>query len=124
MWTLSPKSYKTAFAVVFAFLVSIGIASYLMSDRFATSEEWVIHTHEVISELKSMSSDLSEAENARRGFILIGDRTLLIDYDLALQTLPQRIKRLQAMTTDNPRQEQRLAELEPLMAQRLALLEE
>src|SRR5271166_3308811 len=95
-----------------------------MSDRFATSEEWVIHTHEVISELKSMSSDLSEAENARRGFILIGDRTLLIDYDLALQTLPQRIKRLQAMTTDNPRQEQRLAELEPLMAQRLALLEE
>ena len=39
MWTVSPKSYKAAFAVVFAILVGIGIASYVMSDRFAISEE-------------------------------------------------------------------------------------
>ena len=76
----------------------------------------------MISELKSVSADLSEAENDRRGFVLTGDTTLLIDYDVALQTLPQRLKRLQAMTTDNPRQQQRLAELQPLMAQSLALL--
>jgi CHASE3 domain sensor protein len=96
MWTLSPKSYKTAFAVVFAILVGIGIASYVMSDRFATSEELVIHTHEVISELKSASADLIEAEDARRGFVMIGDRTLLIDYDDAVQSLPPHLKRLQA----------------------------
>ena len=108
--------------MVFAILVGIGITSFVMSDRFATSEEWVIHTHEVISELKSVSADLSEAENARRGFLLIGDGTLLVDFDVALQTLPQRLKHLQAMTTDNPRQQQRLAQLEPLMAQRLELL--
>ena len=124
MWTLPPKSYKTAFAVVFAILVGIGIASFVMSDRFATSEELVIHTHEVISELKSVSADLSEAENARSGFILIGDGTLLVDYDVALQTLPQRLTRLQAMTADNPQQQKRVAELQPLMAQRLELLSE
>ena len=122
MWTLSPKSYKAAFAVVFAILVGIGIASFVMSDRFANSEESVIHTHEVISELKSVSAELSEAESARRGFALIGDRTLLIDYDVALETLPRQLQTLQSMTTDNPRQQQRLAQLQPLMAQRLALL--
>jgi len=122
MWTLPPKSYKPAFAVVFAILVGIGIASFVMSDRFATSEELVIHTHEVISELKSLSADLSEAENARRGFLLMGDGTQLVDFDVALQTLPQRLKRLQTMTTDNPRQQRRLAELQPLIAQRLELL--
>ena len=122
MWTLSPKSYKPAFAVVFAILVGIGITSFVLSDSFANSEEWVIHSHEVISELKSVSADLSEAENARRGFLLIGDGTQLVDFDVALQTLPQRLKHLQVMTTDNPRQQQRLAQLEPLMAERLELL--
>jgi PAS domain S-box-containing protein len=122
MWTLSPKSYKPAFAVVFAILVGIGITSFVLSDSFANSEEWVIHSHEVISELKSVSADLSEAENARRGFLLIGDGTQLVDFDVALQTLPQRLKHLQVMTTDNPRQQQRLAQIEPLMAERLELL--
>lgn len=110
--------------MVFAFLVSIGIASYVMSDRFASSEGLVVHTHEVISELKSTSADLSEAESARGEFVLIGDTTLLIDFDIALQTLPQRLKRLQALTADNPRQQQRLVQLQPLVTQRLALLNE
>jgi PAS domain S-box-containing protein len=122
MWTLSPKSYKTAFAVVFAILVGIGIASYVMSDRFATSEESVIHTHEVISELKSASVDLIEAEDARRGFVMTGDRTLLIDYDDTVQNLPQHLERLKALTADNPKQQQKLIELQPLIPARLALL--
>lgn len=122
MWTLPPKLYKPAFAVVFAVLVGIGITSFVMSDSFANSEEWVVHSQEVISELKSVSADLSEAENARRGFLLMGDGTQLVDFDVALQALPQRLKRLQIMTADNPRQQRRLAELQPLMAQRLELL--
>jgi PAS domain S-box-containing protein len=122
MWTLPPKSYKPAFAVVFAVLVGIGITSFVMSDSFANSEESVIHSHEVISELKSVSADFSQAENARLGFLLMGDGTRLVDFDVALQTLPQRLKQLQVMTTDNPRQQQRLDQLEPLMAQRLELL--
>jgi PAS domain S-box-containing protein len=124
MWSLSPNSYKAAFAVVFAVLVGIGITSYVMSDRFANSEESVIHTHEVISELKSISAELSEAESARRGFVLIGDRTLLIEFDVARETLPRHLQSLQSKTVDNPRQQQGLAQLQPLVAQRLALLEE
>ncbi len=124
MWTLSPKSYKTAFAVLFTVLVGIGIASYVMSDRFATSEELVIHTHEVISELKSASADLIDAEDACRGFVMIGDTTLLIDYDDAVHRFPQHFTRLQAQTADNPRQQQRLMQIQPLMTERLALLNE
>ncbi|HEY4934483.1 MAG TPA: PAS domain-containing protein [Terriglobales bacterium] len=124
MWSLSPNSYKAAFAVVFAVLVGIGITSYVMSDRFANSEESVIHTHEVISELKSVSAELSEAESARWGFVLIGDRTLLIEFDVARETLPRHLQSLQSKTVDNPRQQQGLAQLQPLVAQRLALLHE
>ncbi len=120
MWTLSPKSYKSAFAVLFAILVGIGITSYVMSDRFATSEELVIHTHEVIFELKSLSGNLTAAQNARRGFVITGDPTLLIDYDEAIQGLPDNLKRLQVLTADNSLQQQRLAQLQPLIAEKLA----
>ena len=124
MWSLSPSSYKTAFAVVFTILVGVGIASYVMSDRFATSEELVIHTHEVISEMQSVSADLIEAEDARRGFVMIGDHTLLIDFDDAVRSLPQHFKRVQALTVDNPKQQQRMVELQPLITGRLARLNE
>jgi PAS domain S-box-containing protein len=124
MRTLSPKSYKAAFAVVFAILVGIGITSYVMSDHFANSEESVIHTYQVMAELKSVSADLSAAESARRGYILIPDPTLLIDYDVAAETLPGRLKRLQSLTADNPKQQQLLAQVQPLVAQRLALLKD
>ena len=122
MWTLPPKSYKSAFALVFATLVGIGIASYVMSDRFATSEELVVHTHQILSEAKSVSADLNEARNACTDYVLIGDPTLLIDYDVALETIPRRLKNLQSLTADNPGQQRRLAQLQPLITQRLALL--
>ena len=120
MRTLSPKSYKTAFAVLFGILVSIGITSYIMSDRFATSEEAVIHTHQVISELKSLSADLALAQDARRGFVITGDNLLLIDYQEAIQGLARHFERLQALTVDSSTQQQSLAQLRPLIAEKMA----
>ena len=123
MWTISPKSYKTGFAILFAILVSIGISSYVMSARFAASEETVIHTHEVISELKSTVADLIETEDDRRGFVMTGDNILLIDYADATRRMPGHLKRLQASTHDNSRQQQRLTQLDPLVSERLASLD-
>ena len=119
MWTPSPKSYKAAFAVVFCLIVGIGIASYVLSDRFAYSEELVIHSYQVISLLTEVSAELSEAESARRGYLLVGDNTLLIEYDVALQTVPERLRQLQSLTSDNPQQQERLSQLRPLVVEKL-----
>lgn len=118
----SPRSYKAAFVVVFSLLAGIGIASFVMSDRLAHREELVIHTHEVMSLLKSISADLGQAESAQRGYILIGDRTLLIEYDQGLKTIPQRLNELQSLTADNPHQQQRISQLRRLVDANLALL--
>lgn len=122
MRTPSPQSYKVAFATVFFVLGGIGIASYVMSDRFANSEETVIHTYQIISLARQVSLELAEAESARRGYVLIGDSTLLIEYDVGLKTIPERLKELKTLTADNPGQLQRLAELQPLVDQRLDML--
>jgi len=120
---LPPRQWnKAAFAVVFSLLVSMAIASYVMSDRFADSEELVIHTQQVISLLKGMEAEVSAAESAQRGYALSGDRTLLIEYDVGLDTLPRDLKLLQTLTADNPRQQQTLSQLQPLVDSMLALL--
>jgi len=122
MWTPSPKSYKVTFAVVFSVLVGIGIASYIMSDRFANREELVIHTYQVVALMNKVSGELNAAESAKRGYIQIHDSTLLIEYDVALQTIPVRMEQLKALVADNPRQTQRLSQLKSLIDARLALL--
>ena len=122
MWTLPARSYKTAFSVVLSLLVSIAIASYVVSDRFASSEESVIHTQEVISLVKSLSTEVSKVESAQRGYVLTGDRSMLIPYDVGLETIPHRLQELRLLTADNPRQQQRLSEIQPVVEATLAML--
>jgi len=122
MWSVPPNSQKTVFAVVLTLLVGTGIASYVMADRFAAREELVVHTYQVLSLIQDTSAKLDAAENARRGYILAGDKTLLIDLDVAEGVLPERLDRLQALTLDNPAQQERIAQLRPLIKERQALL--
>ena len=124
MWDLTPNRYLSAFAALFAIVMGIGIASYVMSDRFATSEEWVIHSYRVISDVRRLASEFSQAESARRGFVILGDSTMLIDFDDALITFPRRLTDLKTLTADNPRQQERVAQLQSLFAERFAILKQ
>ena len=122
MWKFSANSQKVIFAVVLTLLVGTGITSYVMADRYAAREELVIHTYQVIALIQDTSAKLEAAESARRGYVLAGDPTLLIDFDVAQGVLPERLDRLHALTDDNPSQQQRIEQLRPLVAERLKLL--
>ncbi len=122
MKLLPRRPNDVAFLVVFSLLVSLAIASYVMSDRFAASEDSVIHTQVVIALLRGVAAEVSAAESAQRGYALTGDRTLLIDYDVGLDAIPRHLKLLQQMTADNPKQQQLLSQMEPLADQMLAML--
>lgn len=122
MWFSFPNFYKIVLVVFFPMLIAIGIASYFMSDHLANDEDWVIHTYQVISLLKTVSSGVGEAESAQRGYALTGDEALLKQYQAALQTVPQTLQQLQSKAADNPAQQQRLAQLSPLVNARLDLL--
>ncbi len=121
MWISFPKFYKIVFAGFFPVLVAIGIGSYFMSNRFADDEELVIHTYKVISMLETVSSELGEAESARHGYVVLGDESQLREYQAAVQDVPQVLQQLQSLTADNPRQQQQLAQLSPLVRTRLEL---
>src|SRR5215469_3827500 len=124
MWNASPNSQKVIFALVLALLVGSGIASYVMADRYAARQELVVHTYQIVSLIHDMAAKLEAAENAVRGYVLVGDETLLIDFDVTQRVLPERLNRLQTLTSDNPDQQKRIKQLRPLITARLNLLEQ
>ena len=124
MWNASPNSQNVIFALVLALLVGSGIASYVMADRYAARQELVVHTYQVVSLIHDTVAKLEAAENAARGYVLVGDETLLIDFDVAQGVLPERLNRLQTLTSDNPDQQKRIEQLRPLLTERLNLLQQ
>lgn len=84
----------------------------------------VAHTQEVISTAEACLSLLKDAETGNRGYIITGLEPYLEPYQAARAGLPQRLATLRSLIVDNPSQQQRLAEIEPLITQRLAILQE
>lgn len=69
------------------------------------------HTLEVLVEGERVSTALNQTLRGARGYLLTGDRQFLASYRIGLETTPQHLHRLQALTRDNPVQQRRLATL-------------
>ena len=84
------------------------------------TESWVSHTYEVRSQLATLSAALLTAETAERGYLITGNDTHLDPYRTAATAIRTTYTELGRLTADNPRQQNRLAELQPLIDRRLS----
>src|SRR5206468_2015671 len=87
-------------------------AAYISTRRLVASEQSVAHTREVQALLEDLRSDILEAENSRRGYIVVGTETQLSPYYRALQDIPSKLATLQALLpSGHSGQQERLANL-------------
>jgi PAS domain S-box-containing protein len=112
-----------AFGLVLLTLAVVGTASYRSTNQLASSSAWVAHTQTVILGLEGLRDVIDGAESAERGYILRGDRTLLEMVATARPSAARIMKSQGELTADNPAQQRRLLELEPLIEARISLLE-
>src|SRR5882762_1933194 len=110
------------FAISLVALAGMGWLSYRTTTDLAATGKWVSHTHEVMATLESGLAILTDAETKQRAFLLTGDELFLEDSQDAQSQVGGWIQRLRELTEDNPAQQQRLKQLEPLIARRLAVL--
>jgi PAS domain S-box-containing protein len=110
------------FAASVLALVGIGWISYRTTTNLVGAENWVSHTYQVIATLESGRAILTDVETAQRGYLLTGDTSFLEDCTNAQAQVDGWIKKLRNSIFDNPEQLQRLEKLEPLISQRLAVL--
>lgn len=107
------------FAVGLAMLTVIGVLAYRATNALVTSSALERHTYEVLGKLGKLDTTISAAESAQRGYIVTGQTAYLDDYRAAISQVADQLASLQEITADNPGQQQRLAELEPLVDARI-----
>lgn len=105
-----------------AILLVIGANSYRNTSRLVETIARV-ETNQLISgKSQDLLFQLREAETEQRGYLMAGEKAELKSYQTAIANVEQSIKDLRQLTTKNPKQQQKLDTLEPLIVKRLTLL--
>jgi PAS domain S-box-containing protein len=91
--------------------------------QLIAKDAWIAHTFQVRANLEALINSVVEGEGAVRGYLINGDDEFLKSYRADTRLIPGTIARLRYLTRDNPSQQQRLSDLDPLVAHRLDLLE-
>jgi len=121
---LSGRTGKIVFAVSIVLLVILAFAADHATVLFSESEKSVAHTHEVQTTLARLRTRMYEAQGARLDFVLTGNENALLRLEDAKKGLTSALDLLHSLTTDNQSQGEHLRLVEPLLAQRVALLDE
>lgn len=120
----SERAVTGGFVFAIVLLSSIGVASYVSLKTLTENQRWVNHTHKVIETLSVAQEGLQEAETERSNYALQGKVTdLKQDYTASIQKTEAAIQLVRKLTRDNPNQQRRLDQLEPIVTQQLNLLQ-
>lgn len=97
--------------LIFLFLAAILNSAFIfkLESHGEDKLSWVIHTHEVLSEAKSLLSTLTDAETGQRGFLLTLDTNYLAPYHSGIVYAKEHLDSLNKLTADNLSQQELLA---------------
>ncbi len=116
------SSSKAIAASALLILMCIGVLSYWSEVRNEGDREWVTHTLHVVEKLQAVRIDITQAETGQRGYMLTGQDRYLELYHAGVNQVRQDLQELPDLTKDNPREQQGIEQLNPLIASRLAEL--
>jgi diguanylate cyclase (GGDEF)-like protein len=124
---LSPMSTDTkvriAFFLALAVLVVLCGFAAASSHELATSAESVNRACQVFTSLAYLEGHVSQAESARRGYLLLGANQFRQDFGAAKFAVAADLESLRLAMRDDPPQQKLLDGIVPASEQRLALVE-
>jgi methyl-accepting chemotaxis protein len=123
MWTMGRK-IAAGFALSFVLLAVIGVVAFRSVNALTATSYKVAHTHEVLEHIANLLGLLKDAETGQRGYVITGDDTFLEPYRTSAGGIDKVVKELRQLTADNPNQQKRIEETEPLIAAKLAELKQ
>jgi signal transduction histidine kinase/ActR/RegA family two-component response regulator len=109
-----PEAAAIALTLTFVLTIAIGTT-------YVNKTAWVQHTLEVQTRIAAIWSRLQDAEIGQRSFVLTGDERFLEPFESGSNGLTNDLDGLANLVADNPEQVAAVAEVRPLIAQRIAL---
>jgi methyl-accepting chemotaxis protein len=122
-WSVG-KKLTGGFGLALLILLCIAGVSYWSLTLLVENAYWVAHTNQVLENVEEILSLLKDTETGQRGFLLTRQERYLEPYSTAQEKIPQRIKEVQRLTSDNPKQKPRLDALDAVITQRNEELKE
>jgi methyl-accepting chemotaxis protein len=122
-WNVGTK-ISAGFGIALAIFVIVGVTSYRNVTAQVEDAQWVAHSHEVLTEITELLSSLKDAEVGQRGFVITGAERYLEPYNAGITRIDANRTRLAQLVNDNPRQTARAEALIPLIAERIASMQE
>jgi methyl-accepting chemotaxis protein len=119
-WTFGRK-IAAGFALAFVLMAIIGAMAYHSINTLAHTSQMVAHTHIVLDHLAEVLNVLQDAEIGGRGYIITGDEHFLEPYQNSETKIATAVNGLRAQVADNPDQQKRIAQAEPIIAAKLSL---
>jgi PAS domain S-box-containing protein len=109
------KKIAFGFALVLAIFMTLGVITSRNTTDLINNYRRISHTQDVLINTHDTLSAIKDVETGQRGFVLTGNEAFLEHYQSAISQIDARIEKLQLLTADNPRQQQRIAALKPLI---------
>jgi signal transduction histidine kinase len=119
---LSAKASWALFGIVLLLLISVGIVAARLTHSLADSEQWVSHTHEVQAVLGNLRGRVLSADNLRLRALVMTPAPTAPDYASISQEARADWERVKLLTSDNPRQQARLADLSKMLDDKFSVL--
>jgi CHASE3 domain sensor protein len=125
-----PTSHKPLAALYWSLLVTtalaaaIMVATFWLSARNESDDEWVLHTLAVRSQLAEALTLVQRAESGQHGYLLTGNEAYLVSYDAAVERLPAALDQTSRLVDDDQQQQQTFEQLRQLIADKLMEMNE
>jgi PAS domain S-box-containing protein len=103
-------------------VVSVVWVVHRTVQRSQTSNEWVVHTQQVLTAIEHVLATIVDADTAVRIGVSSGDASNLTALGQTARTVETEVSRLAALTADNPNQQARVTQLRQDAAGVLAAL--
>ncbi len=111
-------------AAALVFFLASGWVAYRNIQTLREDSQQIIHSHEVITTLDGLLSNVKDAETGQRGFLLTDNERYLEPYNAALQAVSSQLDELSPLTRDNQKQQNRIGPLKQHVDAELAELKQ
>jgi len=118
------RAATIGFAVGLVLIAGLGVNGVIVARDATTAVTSVERSHSAIESLVEISARLGEARSVRRAYGLTGDVSYRDTFEEEVAMVPKRIASVRALTAEDPKQQHQIAELEPLVADRIARMSE
>ncbi|WP_395732780.1 PAS domain S-box protein [Prosthecobacter sp.] len=110
---------QAGFLIALVFLLLTGVSAWWSEHENGATFDSFDHTHRVNDTLDEILVEMLNIETANRGFVITGDESFLHPYQAGIIAVPKAFATAKRLMSENPRQQQRLAALEPLVQEKL-----